>query len=281
MFEKVIADFRKNGFAVIPDFLDDKQVSDLKQRVHELVDGIDVTTERLATDDTLNPNIDVESADKIRFFFEKEAFDEKGNLVVDKHRALFRIGFALHCLDPTFKRVTFGDKVKQLVRELDFAEPRVAQSMYIFKNPEIGGLFIPHQDATYLHAVGDELREVGIWFALEDATEENGCLSFIPGSHKTGLHRQYVKSDKSNDKPFVFTNDSPDYNESDFIPAIAKKGSAVLIDGLVVHRSAQNRSQKGRPIYTFHLYDDSTCKWDEKNWLQPTPINPFPLLYTN
>ncbi|CAG2118339.1 unnamed protein product, partial [Medioppia subpectinata] len=247
MFEKAIEDFRKNGFAVIPDFIDSEFVEELKKRIHELVDNIDVTKEKMATDETVNPSVDIESADKIRFFFEKEAFDEKGNLKVDKHKALFRIGFALHCLDPTFKRLTFSDKVKALVKELGFESPRVAQSMYIFKNPEIGGVFIPHQDATYLHAVGDDLREAGIWFALEDATEDNGCLSFIPGSHKTGLHRQYVRNEKENDPPFVFTKDNPDYKDEDFVLAPAKKGSAVLIDGLVVHRSAQNRSAKGRP----------------------------------
>jgi phytanoyl-CoA hydroxylase len=170
MFEKVIEDFRKNGFAVIPDFIDGKFVEELKQRIHELVEDMDVNKEKLNTDSTTNPNVDVESADKIRFFFEKEAFDEKGNLKINKHKALFRIGFALHCLDPTFKKLTFSQKVQTLVKELGFVEPRVAQSMYIFKNPEIGGVFIPHQDATYLHAVGDDLREVGVWFALEDAT---------------------------------------------------------------------------------------------------------------
>ncbi|CAG2181431.1 unnamed protein product, partial [Oppiella nova] len=241
MFEKVIEDFRKNGFAVIPDFIDGKFVEELKQRIHELVEDMDVNKEKLNTDSTTNPNVDVESADKIRFFFEKEAFDEKGNLKINKHKALFRIGFALHCLDPTFKKLTFSQKVQTLVKELGFVEPRVAQSMYIFKNPEIGGVFIPHQDATYLHAVGDDLREVGVWFALEDATEDNGCLSFIPGSHKTGLHRQYIRNEKENDPPFVFTKDNPDYKDSDFVAAPAKKGSAVLIDGLVVHRSAENR----------------------------------------
>lgn len=41
---------------------------------------------------------------------------------------------------------------------------------------------IPHQDATYLSC--KPLRVVGLWLALEDATVDNGCLWFIPGSHK-------------------------------------------------------------------------------------------------
>jgi len=41
---------------------------------------------------------------------------------------------------------------------------------------------IPHQDATYLAC--RPLRVVGLWIALEDATVDNGCLWFLPGSHK-------------------------------------------------------------------------------------------------
>ena len=44
-------------------------------------------------------------------------------------------------------------------------------------------LVIPHQDATYLWMEGG-LKVMGLWIALEDATEENGCLWFVPGSQK-------------------------------------------------------------------------------------------------
>ncbi len=47
---------------------------------------------------------------------------------------------------------------------------------------------VPHQDATFLWMDG-VLKVMGLWIALEDATEENGCLWFIPGSHKGGFPR--------------------------------------------------------------------------------------------
>ena len=169
MFEKAIEEFNRNGFVLIPDFLTDDEVKELKTTVEKMVDEMDISKERLKTDSTTRPNIDVDAADKIKFFFEEKAFDKNGNLQMDKHRALFRIGFALHALEPTFKKVTFSDKVKTLVNELGYSEPCVAQSMYIFKNPEVGCRQIPHQDATYLHALGDEIREIGLWFPMEDA----------------------------------------------------------------------------------------------------------------
>lgn len=41
---------------------------------------------------------------------------------------------------------------------------------------------VPHQDATFLNTT--PMKLYGLWIALEDATLENGCLWFMPGSHK-------------------------------------------------------------------------------------------------
>ena len=46
----------------------------------------------------------------------------------------------------------------------------------------------PHQDGTFLN--NDPLRLVGFWFPLDDATLENGCLWFVPGSHARPVTRR-------------------------------------------------------------------------------------------
>lgn len=98
-------------------------------------------------------------------------------------------------------------------------------------------------------------------------------------------------------------------NKSKMISVPAPKGSCLLIDGLVVHRSDPNLSDKARPAYTFHIFDQgyahddyddddeqkilehqsktTTSKpkpkpkrqWDSLNWLQPTDQYSFPRLY--
>lgn len=62
------------------------------------------------------------------------------------------------------------------------AGPRHAQT----PTPLLFITVTPHQDATFLHTepLG---RVLGFWIALEDATQENGCLWFIPGSHTSKL----------------------------------------------------------------------------------------------
>lgn len=54
--------------------------------------------------------------------------------------------------------------------------------MIICKQPSIGGAVPPHNDSTFLYTSSPSA--IGLWFALEDCTTDNGCLSFIPGSHR-------------------------------------------------------------------------------------------------
>lgn len=121
------------------------------------------------------------SVDKIRPFLEGKAKEilEKN----DKSYKIFnKIGHALHALNPVFKQVTFENKVKEIFKSIGYIKPIVCQSMYIFKQPFIGGEVMPHQDGSYLYT--EPLKVIGIWIALEDCTPDNGCLEFIPGSHK-------------------------------------------------------------------------------------------------
>ena len=80
-----------------------------------------------------------------------------------------------------------------LARDLGFDEPLVLQSMYIFKPPHIGGEVLCHQDSTYIYTEPESC--VGFWFALEDATIENGCMRFIPGAHKAPLRRRNFRDE--------------------------------------------------------------------------------------
>ena len=50
----------------------------------------------------------------------------------------------------------------------------------------------PHQDGTFLF--NDPLKLVGLWFAIDNATKENGCLWYVPGSHKLEIRRRFVRN---------------------------------------------------------------------------------------
>ena len=94
----------------------------------------------------------------------------------------------MHTDHETFKKYTFNDKIKEICWQLGFKKPAIPQSMYIYKNPGIGGEVKSHQDASYLNT--EPNSAIGFWIPLADATVENGCLKFIKGSHNSGVHRR-------------------------------------------------------------------------------------------
>ncbi len=91
----------------------------------------------------------------------------------------------MHDLDPVFNRFSRSPQLKQLAADLEMQDPVLIQSMFIFKHARIGGVVDNHQDATFLYT--EPASCIGFWFALEDATIENGCLWAKPGGHQTSL----------------------------------------------------------------------------------------------
>lgn len=119
-----------------------------------------------------------------------------------KFKLILKVGHALHVENPIFEKITFSDRVREICWQLGYKRPAIIQSMYIYKNPGIGGEVTPHQDATYLYT--EPNSAIGFWIALEDATIQNGCLQFINGSHKSGVHRRYIINKYSMLRFFIF-----------------------------------------------------------------------------
>ncbi|XP_030624602.1 phytanoyl-CoA dioxygenase domain-containing protein 1 [Chanos chanos] len=286
--EQDVQKYWEEGYLVLEGLLTPAECDALRQRMSEIIERMDVPEhcriqfstdhdEQLKTQG--NADYFITSGDKIRFFFEKGVFDEKGDFVVPRERSLNKVGHALHAHEPLYKAITHSPKVQSIAKKLDLINPVILQSMYIFKQPDIGGEVTPHQDATFLYTepLG---RVMGVWIALEDATLDNGCLWFIPGSHKSGITRRMVRTPKGTFPLTDFVGREQNYDEKLFIPAPVKKGGAVLIHGEVVHRSAENTSASSRHVYTFHIMESHNTCWSPENWLQPTEQLPFPCLYT-
>ena len=91
------------------------------------------------------------SGDKIRFFFEEDAFLPDGTLKQAKEQSINKIGHALHDLDPVFNKFSRTPAIRSLVTELGIEQPLLLQGMYIFKQPRIGGEVSCHQDSTFLY----------------------------------------------------------------------------------------------------------------------------------
>ncbi|MGH7296409.1 MAG: phytanoyl-CoA dioxygenase family protein, partial [Polyangiaceae bacterium] len=258
--------YRRDGYLVIEGFAPGAECDALRARADALVDAFDPRETRsvFTTDEQARRTDDyfLGSGDQIRFFHEPLAVDAKGDLLVPRARAINKIGHALHDLDPLFDRFSRAPRVERLVASLGLPSPLLLQSMYIFKQPRIGGEVRCHQDATFLHTDPPGAM-VGLWFALEDATEDNGCLWAVPGGHRAGLQSLFVRND--DDTTTTRALGSETWSEGPLVALPVKKGAVIVLDGLVPHLSKQNESERSRHAYTLHAIS-GRAGYPRTNW---------------
>lgn len=268
-----LAEYNEAGYLVLERFAEERDCDLLRGRAEELVQEFDpaevVSIFSTHEQSRLTDEYFLTSGDKIRFFFEENAFNPDGTLKYEKEKSINKIGHALHDLDPVFDRFSRSDKVKELAGDIGFDDCYLLQSMYIFKQPNIGGEVTCHQDSTFLYTEPAEIA--GLWFALEDATIENGCLWAIPGGHRHGLKSRWKRT---RDGRMEFeTFDSTPWPEDQLVPLEVAKGTLILLHGLLPHRSFENRSARSRHAYTLHLIPAS-ARYPDDNWLQRSDTMP-------
>jgi phytanoyl-CoA hydroxylase len=210
------------------------------------------------------------SGDKIRLFFEENAFNPDGTLKYEKEKSINKIGHALHDLDPVFNRFSRAPKLRALAAAIGHENSYLLQSMYIFKQPNIGGEVTCHQDSTFLYT--DPIDIAGLWFALEDATIENGCLWALPGGHRYGLKSRWRRSENGAMEFEVFDNQP--WPTEGLIPLEVPKGSLILLHGLLPHCSFENKSARSRHAYTLHLLG-ANANYPTDNWLRRSKEMPL------
>lgn len=313
--------FYRDGYLMLPDFFN---AAPLLAHSKQLVSSVDLSAHPLTKfvtgdgdgDEHVGNAYFLTSGDKIRYFFEEGAVDAAtGQLSVPMDRAVNKCGHGLHIHDKEFRDFTFSERLRNVAQSLGaHKDPRVLQSMVICKQPSIGGAVPSHNDSTFLYT--NPPSAIGFWFALEDCTTKNGCLSFLPKSHRwprdssvksttytpldppgyteefgvpRGINKRFVRkvpSDPTAGTDFE-TFDHPEetqWDEKAAEIAECKAGTLVLIHGSVLHKSEKNTSAQSRFVYTFHMIEGDTTRahYDDKNWLQPsTPADSFTPLFTS
>ena len=269
--------YLRDGVILIEEFVSATQCDLLKQRAVELV-----TKHAPAATGTVFSTIDnrhakdayfVESVNRIGVFFEEGAFDEAGKLRVPLAQAVNKLGHAMHDLDPVFNAFSRTARLQSVSDAIGLIDPKLIQSMYIFKQPGIGGEVVCHQDSTFLYTEPQSV--VGFWFAIEDAHRGNGCLGGLPGEHVKGLREIYRKHSDGELKMDLLQPDLTwDMSRLEWLEVT--KGTLIVLNGEFPHLSEPNHSAASRHAYTLHAVSGA-AHYPEGNWIQrslPTDL-PF------
>ena len=265
--------YRQDGFLALPDFKSAAEIAALRTRAGQMVDAFDPASSKtiFTTNDQVR-TVDryfLDSATRSRCFFEEEAFDAQGQLKQAKELSINKIGHAMHDLEPVFDAFSRGPALDALARDLGLLQPQLWQSMYIFKQPGIGGEVGWHQDATFFDSA--PVSVTTFWFALEDATLDNGCLWVQPGGHRSPLRERFVRRGDAVTMEKLDATPWPDSKTA--VPLEVKAGTLLVFHGLLPHYSAPNRSAHSRHAYTLHVTDGRSA-YAPSNWIQRGPEMP-------
>ena len=270
-----LAAWERDGFLVLPGFVPRERCEALKAHVETMLAGIDPqrdggltvfsTTEQSHAQDEWF----LGSGDTIRWFFEDGAIRE-GQINVPLPMAVNKLGHAMHDLDAVFDDFSRTPELASVASSLGISSPLLLQSMYIFKQPGIGGEVICHCDHTFLWTEPQSV--IGLWFAIEDATVSNGCMWALPGGHRIPVKSRFRLVDPAQRSLGTVTDtfDDTPYPTDGLVPLEAEAGTLIALHGTLPHWSAANTSNRSRHAYTLHLID-AAARYLDDNWLQRGP----------
>jgi ectoine hydroxylase-related dioxygenase (phytanoyl-CoA dioxygenase family) len=149
-----------------------------------------------------------------------------------------------------------------------------------------GGVVAWHQDYSYWTRT-KPMGHLTCWIGLDDSTRENGCVHYIPGSHRwdllpiTGL-----AGDMDAIRDVLDDQQWKDFNNP--VAVELKKGECTFHHPLMVHGSFENRTEQPRRAVVINAFVDGTRSDSDEPLLEGVPAVPkgqpmggrfFPLLF--
>jgi len=124
------------------------------------------------------------------------------------------------------------------------------------KPAQQGGVVAWHQDYSYWTRT-QPMAHLSCWIGLDDSTRENGCVHYVPGSHRWDLLPVTGLADDMHAIRSVLTPDQQDQFKP--VPIELKAGECSFHHPLMVHGSFENRSDRPRRGAVINVFRDGVC----------------------
>jgi phytanoyl-CoA hydroxylase len=241
-----IKTYRDNGFVVIQDFLSPGELKEWRESVQEAVlerNGVKIPGRDVKTgeDDGINEEAD----------YYGKVFDQLVNLWQTNERV---------------KKLMIDERIGKMAARLSGEKGiRIWHDQTLIKRPWANPTSW-HLDTPFWSF--DHREALSIWVALDDVTLENGCLFFIPGSHKkTTFDNPGIT--KNMDAVFEFY---PEFYSAASVPAEMKAGSCSFHNGLCIHGAHANMTPGFRRAMTCAYMPDGSVYNGKQNILSDEQI---------
>ena len=270
--------YQADGYLVLEEAITKTRIDEIKSAALQIVDEFDINRHRavFTTSDRDSGRDDYffDSAEAVHCFLEEGALNSEGKLLKPPRLAINKIGHAMHDLNPVFKAFCQQALFGEVLRDIGYRAPLLWQTMYIFKQPHIGGEVRWHQDGSYL--ISEPATVTGIWVAIEDANRDNGCLWVQPGGHRSPLREIYQVDWQKRVGVLTDLDKTPWPSTDEAIAVEVPLGSVVIFHDHMPHYSSQNQSDFSRHAFTLHVAEKASG-WSGNNWLQRSSLGDFAL----
>jgi ectoine hydroxylase-related dioxygenase (phytanoyl-CoA dioxygenase family) len=240
--DQQLAQFHEYGYVAGIKMLDDRQVEVLRNELAEIVD----------------PRHPAH-----HLFYEFHSNEsENPNAVLFHSLGHWRITTGFHDVlwNPAFIMAAY-----QL---LDYKPVRFWHDQLFCKPAHHGGVVAWHQDYSYWTRTV-AMQHLTCWTGLDDATVSNGCLHYIPGSHKWGLlDAPSLAGDMDGLMNYLSEDQKAAFKP---VPVELKKGYATFHHPLMVHGSYENTSPMSRRAYVLNVFADGTVSNTDDELLSGVP----------
>lgn len=241
-----IENFQKDGFLLIEDFLNEDELNFWREALKQAVEQrngqkMPGSTVKLGEDDGINE--DAEYYNKV--------FDQMVNLWQTNSK---------------MKQIMVNEQLGKMVAELaGWDGTRIWHDQALVKRPWANPTSW-HLDTPFWSF--SDRRALSIWVALDDATYQNGCLYFIPGSNtKTTFENPGIG--KNMDAIFEFY---PEFKDSKSVAVPMKAGSCSFHNGLTIHGAGPNMTNGFRRAMTCAFMPDGAVFNGIKNILSEEQV---------